>query len=382
MEVTMMSRQRDMVEATARGDSSIQQFYCNSTVFITGGSGFLGKQLLEKLFRSCKIRKVYLLMRSKKNQNIHQRFTEMLKDPVYDPLYQTDPGFAERITPVEGDVSQLRLGLSVEDWKTITEEVTIIYHAAATVRSMVHVSTAYSHATANRVGKEVEDRFYPAPMQPDTLIQLTESVDAGKLEDITKPFTKAVAEEAVRIMGEDLPVCIIRPTIVDYVNNATIAAGWETGARWDDGERGTRVYNVTTARKGMIWETSNYYLHLLYTIFLHYIPAYLVDGVSSLFGKKTGLLALYKKVYKMTIVMRYFTTNEWIFKDENTVRLRKRMSENDRLIYNFDITDINISELVVLWVLGLRKYVVKDGLKNTQVGLDRQQKFKIITYVM
>ncbi|KOB66780.1 Fatty-acyl-CoA reductase, partial [Operophtera brumata] len=42
---------------------------------------------------------------------------------------------------------------------------------------------------------------------------------------------------------------------VDYVNNATIAAGWETGARWDDGERGTRVYNVTCNRKGMTTES-------------------------------------------------------------------------------------------------------------------------------
>ncbi|KOB66782.1 Uncharacterized protein OBRU01_07611 [Operophtera brumata] len=166
---------------------------------------------------------------------------------------------------------------------------------------------------------------------------------------------------------------------------------------------------------GFAFETSNYYSHLLYTVFLHYIPAYLVDGVSSLIGKKSGmklitkpalpgawpkagtacrqnghaynsistrLLTLYKKIYKMAIVMSYFTTNEWIFKDENTVGLRKRMSENDRLIYNFDITDINISELVVLWALGLRKYVVKDGLKNTQVGIERQQKFKIITFAM
>ncbi|KOB62696.1 putative rna-directed dna polymerase from mobile element jockey-like protein, partial [Operophtera brumata] len=49
IEVAALSRQRAMEEAIAKGDSNIQKFYCNSTVFLTGGSGFLGKQIIEKL---------------------------------------------------------------------------------------------------------------------------------------------------------------------------------------------------------------------------------------------------------------------------------------------------------------------------------------------
>lgn len=51
IEVAAMSRHRALEEAIQKGDSEIQRFYSNTTVFVTGGSGFMGKQLIEKLFR-------------------------------------------------------------------------------------------------------------------------------------------------------------------------------------------------------------------------------------------------------------------------------------------------------------------------------------------
>ncbi len=57
--------------------SNIPDFYRDRSVFITGGTGFLGKVLVEKLLRSCpNIKAVYLLMRSKKGQAIHDRLTQ------------------------------------------------------------------------------------------------------------------------------------------------------------------------------------------------------------------------------------------------------------------------------------------------------------------
>lgn len=38
-------------ETILRGDSTIQQFYENAVIFVSGGSGFLGKNLIEKLLR-------------------------------------------------------------------------------------------------------------------------------------------------------------------------------------------------------------------------------------------------------------------------------------------------------------------------------------------
>lgn len=38
-------------ETIAKGESAIQKFYEGTSVFVTGGTGFLGKQLIEKLLR-------------------------------------------------------------------------------------------------------------------------------------------------------------------------------------------------------------------------------------------------------------------------------------------------------------------------------------------
>ncbi|XP_045457887.1 putative fatty acyl-CoA reductase CG5065 [Melitaea cinxia] len=120
-------------QAILSGDSNVQKFYDNAVVFITGGSGFIGKQLIEKLLRSCNIMKIYVLLRVKKNKTIEERLKALLDDPVYDDLHKEQPNFVHKIVPIEGDIESLKLGIDDESWKTLAEEVSVIIHAAATV---------------------------------------------------------------------------------------------------------------------------------------------------------------------------------------------------------------------------------------------------------
>lgn len=63
--------------------SPIQQFYNGQSIFITGGTGFVGKLLIEKLLRECPgISFIYLLVRPKKGKDMHQRIEEIFDDPV------------------------------------------------------------------------------------------------------------------------------------------------------------------------------------------------------------------------------------------------------------------------------------------------------------
>lgn len=63
--------------------SSVSDFYSGKTVFITGGTGFMGKVLLEKLLRSCPgVAKIYLLIRPKKGQDARERLQQLLNSPV------------------------------------------------------------------------------------------------------------------------------------------------------------------------------------------------------------------------------------------------------------------------------------------------------------
>ena len=59
--------------------SEIAEYYKNKSILITGGTGFIGKVLIEKLLRSCyDLKTIYVLVRSKKGVNPQSRLNELL----------------------------------------------------------------------------------------------------------------------------------------------------------------------------------------------------------------------------------------------------------------------------------------------------------------
>lgn len=66
-----------------QGRKSIKKFYENSSILITGATGFMGKCLIEKLLRSCEsIKCIYILMRSKKTISPENRFKLLIQSEV------------------------------------------------------------------------------------------------------------------------------------------------------------------------------------------------------------------------------------------------------------------------------------------------------------
>lgn len=64
--------------------SAIAEFYKERSVFVTGGTGFMGKVLVEKLLRSCsEIERIYLLMRPSKGKSVVCRLRELTDNQVY-----------------------------------------------------------------------------------------------------------------------------------------------------------------------------------------------------------------------------------------------------------------------------------------------------------
>ncbi|XP_043486970.1 fatty acyl-CoA reductase wat-like [Polistes fuscatus] len=229
----------------------IQEFYDNQNIFITGGTGFMGKLLIEKLLRSCPgIKCIYILIRPRKGKDVIQRSNELFEDVVFSKLKKEQPKFQEKIVCISGDCSLPNLGITTLDRTILIKEITIVFHYAATTRfnekiksatatnvrgvkymislskemqklkSFVYVSTIYSQCIHN----PIEEKFYDPPIDDDTLINLVESMNEKLLDEITPQlleswpntyvYTKSVAENIVKKQSGLLPIGVFRPGIV------------------------------------------------------------------------------------------------------------------------------------------------------------------------
>ncbi|XP_058830647.1 fatty acyl-CoA reductase wat [Topomyia yanbarensis] len=231
--------------------TEIQQFYDRCNVFITGGTGFLGKTLIYKLLTSCPgVENIFLLIRSKRGKDIFSRAEEIFEDAMFDKMKQACPKYDHKIRPIAGDCMLPNLGISSSDRELLLENVNIVFHLAATVRfdekmktamqinvkacrdildlcyemkhlkSIIYVSTAYTQCPQ----KEVDERFYDPPIDSKKMISLTDCVSDTMMENITPilldkwpntyTFTKAIAEDVVRQNSRGMPIGMFRPGIV------------------------------------------------------------------------------------------------------------------------------------------------------------------------
>ncbi|KAK9886421.1 hypothetical protein WA026_016701 [Henosepilachna vigintioctopunctata] len=230
---------------------SIPEFFHGKTVFITGGTGFMGKVLLEKLLRSCPgVAKIYLLIRPKKGQNAHERLSQLLCSPLFNTIREDQPFHLQKVLPIEGDITQPELAISINDRNMLVRNVNIVFHSAATVKfdeklklsvtinvlgtqrlvelckkmanleALIHVSTAYCNCNRD----EVKEVVYSPPLGPNQVTSLVECLDEELVDTLTdkligdRPntytFTKALAESWLKDNKGDLPLVIVRPSIV------------------------------------------------------------------------------------------------------------------------------------------------------------------------
>lgn len=58
------------------------EYYEGKELFITGGSGVVGKGIIEKLLRSTDVKSIFMLLRTKRNKTIDDRLTQIKESLV------------------------------------------------------------------------------------------------------------------------------------------------------------------------------------------------------------------------------------------------------------------------------------------------------------
>lgn len=231
--------------------SEIARYYNGKNIFITGATGFLGKVLIEKLLRSCSnVKAIYVLIRSKKGKDSRERLNELFDCELFDELNKTNNDYAKKVIPIVGDILEPNLGVSAQDEDMLINNANIIIHSAATIKfdeplklafemnvnglkkiinlakkiknleAFVHVSTCYANCDLN----EIDEKIYESTVDIRNLSQTLEWMDNDMIDLITpkilknKPntytFTKALAENLLSGYMNELPIAIVRPSIV------------------------------------------------------------------------------------------------------------------------------------------------------------------------
>ncbi|XP_050334697.1 fatty acyl-CoA reductase wat isoform X1 [Bactrocera neohumeralis] len=458
----------------------ISDFYQNATVLITGGTGFVGKVLTQKLLRAFELRRIYMLIRCKDNMCVEERLENFFKESIFDTIRTEQPELFRKVHAVRVDYSAIDLGIAAEDREILCDEVEIIFNVVASVKfneklsdaidinvlgtkkildlsmemkklkSLVHISTLYCNC--NR--KYIKERVYENDIGYEKIMQIFRIFDDETLEKFrhcligdmpnTYTMTKKCAENLVNHRAFYMPAGIFRPPIVmstykdpfpgwtdnlygpsglctwsarglvrciygranckanmvpaDYCVNAMIASAWDIARRFLLRKSDTQskeelpVYNYIFDRNNLTWgqymrmSREGFHepfdkalwcfsyviipskpLHYAVAFFLHNIPAYILDFIALVTGRKRIYIKAYRKISRVIYMMSWFGLKDWRFAHNNIDELDAMLCKTqERNLLQFNMATINWREYFRSYLSGIRRYFFKDNDNKLQ----------------
>ena len=258
----------------------LDEAYRGKAVLLTGGTGFLGTALVEKMLRSLPtLERLYLLVRPSREKSPKERFEkDVLGADAFSRLREKlgssfEERVAEKVCIFEGDVHADSLGLGEEDLAELSREVDAVIHSAASVifdapldaamnsnvrgtlglltlargwekkPLFMHVSTSYVAGTMKGlVPEEAPDAFSPNEIRLDPKGEVEhldgivrEVEEASRERDLMRHFTTEASRE-LGMVGEETEVAErveqlrrawARERLVERGNERAQELGWQ-----------------------------------------------------------------------------------------------------------------------------------------------------------
>lgn len=197
----------------------------------------------------------------------------------------------------------------------------------------------------------------------DARIRLTEQREAAYLESKLRQYRMSLKDKlrVNNLSGDLADIPVFHCTSGD-VNPLT----WGSVSRLVVSHLAENP-SISTYRYPCGSFTMNKHLDNFYRITLHYIPAHIIDYITRLTGGRPVLVKIFQKFDMAADVLKAFTTRGWVFKSDNRSMLtRELMSEEDKKLFSLDITNLNWSDFIRGYVLGVRQYMLKEPLSNIE----------------
>ncbi|KAK4834436.1 hypothetical protein QYF36_022688 [Acer negundo] len=253
----------------------IVNFLRGKTFFITGATGFLAKVLIEKILRTAPdVGKIYLLIKAKNKEAAMERLkTEIINAELFKCLRQTygksyQAFMLSKLVPVVGNVCESNLGLEGEFADMVVKDVDVIVNSAA--NTTFDERTAYvngqrqgriwekpfsmgdSIASENFVSETSSTLIPTLDVEKEIELALKSKEASADIQEATQKlkelglerakkygwqdtyvFTKAMGEMVIDSMRGDVPVVIIRPSVIESTCKEPFP-GWMEGNRMMD----------------------------------------------------------------------------------------------------------------------------------------------------
>src|SRR5205807_1319067 len=210
-------------------EALISERLAGKTLLVTGSTGFVGKSIVEKLLRSVpEVGRVTLAIRSSPRRPAADRLDkEVLSSPAFRRLKEElgEEGFrkleAEKLTVLEIDLGRDGLGLSEAGRKELLG-CDIVIHSAAAVEfdNPADLSAQTNLLGASRLVRTLSEAGSKAGRVHARAMGFTDIYS----------FTKAMAERAVVELHGQVPLSILRPSIIES-SLAEPFPGWLEGFR-------------------------------------------------------------------------------------------------------------------------------------------------------